>query len=370
MRQSPWIRVLWWAVGLLAAAWILTRFSTLVVVAVIVAIITFPIYPAVDWLQRRLRISRGGAAALVLCALVASIVIGLMVVIPWIMVQFQTLLGLLPGGVAAVRDILTQLDARLGDPRAPEWLRNAVDQAGQSLVGAANAAASRLVELLVGWLGQIYLLLLIPFIVYFVLMDYRSMRESVLAMVREPSRSRLKGLLANLNTTLRWAVWAQVVVSSIVGALIAIGMWAVGVHSPLAIGLFAAVAEAIPYIGGFATYVIVLIIGAPQGGLIWVWGFVVVTAVKLLSNMLVPMVLGRMTKLHPLAIIVSLLALGQLFGVLGMFFAVPVVVIVREILAWLLPPPIGALAGGTAQPVGFRQGPAVSAGSSAPADSQ
>lgn len=363
-QVRSWMRLVWWAVGLFVTAWILTRFSTLVVVAVIVAMITFPIYPAVDWLERRARMSRSGAAALVLLGVVAAIVLGLMVVIPWIIEQFQILLRLLPGGIAAVRDIVTRLDARLGDPEMPHWLRNAVDQAGQTALSAANAAASRLVDLLVGWISQIYLLLLIPVIVYFVLMDYRQTRESLLALVPRPTRGRLEGLFANLNTTLRWGLWAQVVVSAIVGALTALGMWIGGVHSPVAIGLFAAVAEAIPYIGGFATYIIVLIIGAPQGGPIWVWGFVVVTIVKLLSNMLVPMVLGRMTKIHPLAIIVALLALGQLFGVLGMFFAVPIVVVVREVLAWWLAPASAAATPGAAQQVGFRQG------TSAPVESQ
>jgi len=338
MQDRSWMRLVWWAVGLLVTAWILTRFSTLVIVAVVVAIITFPIYPAVDWLERRARIARSAAAALVIFGVVAAIMITLMVVIPWIVGQFEILLGLLPGGVEAVRDLLTTLDARIGAPDMPAWLRNAIDQAGQSALSAANAAASRLVDLVVGWLGQIYLLLLIPLIVYFVMMDYPQLRASALALVAQPTRGRLEGLLANLNTTLRWGIWAQVVVSSIVGTLIAVGMWVVGVHSPVAIGLFAAVAEAIPYIGGFATYIIVVIIAAPQGGSIWAWGFLVVTIVKLLSNVIVPMVLGRMTKLHPLAIIVSLLALNQLFGVLGMFFAIPVVVVVREILAWWLPP--------------------------------
>ena len=57
----------------------------------------------------------------------------------------------------------------------------------------------------------------------------------------------------------------------------------------------------------------------------------------MLSNVLVPLILGRMTHTHPLAIIVALLVLGQLFGLIGMFFAVPAVVIVREILAWWHP---------------------------------
>jgi len=73
--------------------------------------------------------------------------------------------------------------------------------------------------------------------------------------------------------------------------------------------------------------------------MVWAWGLLVVTVVKLLSNVLVPLVLGRMTHTHPLAIIVALLALGQLFGLLGMFFAVPVVVCAKEILAWWRPAP-------------------------------
>jgi len=138
------MKLVWWAAGLLAAAWILTRFSTLVAVTVIVAIITFPIYPAVDWLERRGRMGRSAAAALVLFGVLAAVVVSLMVVIPWIVEQFQILLRLVPGGIAAIRDILTDLETRLGDPSVPQWLRGALDQAGQTAVGAANALARRI----------------------------------------------------------------------------------------------------------------------------------------------------------------------------------------------------------------------------------
>lgn len=78
---------------------------------------------------------------------------------------------------------------------------------------------------------------------------------------------------------------------------------------------------------------VALLVAIPKGGPVWIWAVIVVTAVKLISNALVPLVLGRMTHIHPLAIIAALLILGQLFGLLGMFFAVPAVVVMREILA-------------------------------------
>lgn len=335
--ERAWPRLAAWAVGVLAALWVLGRFGTLVVMAVVVLILTFPIYPLVEWLERRWRFSRRVAAATTLLGLTVALVIGLAIVIPWILGQVRVLVGIAPRGITAVAEFLTAWQTRVADPAFPQLLRAAWERAGEAAVTAANAAVSRAVNVTVGLVGQLYLVLLLPFVVYFMLLDYPQLRASALALAPAPVRARLEKLLDTLTITLRWGLWAQVVVSSIVGALTAIGVWLAGVPGPIAIGIFAGVAEAIPYIGGFATYAVVLLAAAPQGGTAWAWGMMVVTIVKLLSNVLVPLVLGRMTHTHPLAIIVSLLALGQLFGLLGMFFAVPVVVVVREILAWWRP---------------------------------
>lgn len=335
--DRAWIRTILWTVGLLAAAWVLGRLSTLVAVGVVVAVVTFPIFPVVDWLEVRGRLSRGVAAGLTLLGLAVALVLGLMSVIPWVIHQGQVLLALAPQGIAAVTEFLSGWQARVAEPTFPQLLRTAWERAGEAAIAAVNVAASRTVNLAVRSVGQLYLLLLVPFAVYFVLLDYRQARASVLSLVPAPGRARVEALLATLTTTLRWGLWAQVVVSSIVGALTAAGLAVAGVPGPLAIGVFAGVAEAIPYIGGFATYGVALLAAAPEGGMVWAWALLVVTVVKLLANALVPLVLGRMTRIHPLAIIVALLALGQLFGLVGMFFAVPVVVMVRELITWWRP---------------------------------
>lgn len=335
--DRSWPRLALWLVVAAALVWVLGRLSTLVGMTIAVLIITFPIFPLVDWLEGRARLSRGAAAAIVLLGLGGALLIGLAVVIPWIAGQVQVLIGIAPKGVAAVRNLFAALQTRMAEPTFPELLRTAWDRAGEAAVAAANNAVRHAVNLAVGMFSQLYLVLLLPFVVYFVLLDYPRTRASTLALIPEPTRGRLERLLTKLTVTLRWGLWAQVVVSSIVGALTGIGLAIVDVPGPVAIGVFAGVAEAIPYIGGFATYIVVLIAAAPQGGSAWAWGMVVVTIVKLLSNVLVPLVLGRMTRTHPLAIIVALLVLGQVFGLIGMFFAVPAVVIVREILAWWRP---------------------------------
>lgn len=336
-RERQWLRYALWTAALAVLAWILSRFSTLVVMAIVVGILTFPVFPVTDWLERRWRLPRGAAAALTLLALFAVLTLVLIAVVPWVVQQVQVLIRMVPPGFAAVNAFLSGWQTRVAEPTFPQILRTAWERAGEAAVGAANAAVSRVVNLTVAWFGQLYLLLLLPFMVYFVLVDYRQARESALSVLSSRARQRAEKLLDRLTTTLRWGLWAQVVVSSIVAALTAVGLAAVGVPGPLAIGVFAGVAEAIPYVGGFATYGVALLAAAPVGGTAWLGALIVVTVVKVLANVLVPLVLGRMTQTHPLAIITALLVLGQLFGLLGMFFAVPVVVVVREILAWWRP---------------------------------
>lgn len=331
--ERNWPRIAMWVVGLLIVGWLLSRLSTLVGITIVVGLITFPIYPLVDRLESRAHVSRGMAAAIALLATVGILILGLLIVIPWIISQGQLLVAIAPQGAKAIADFLSTWQARVAEPTFPQVLRTAWGRAGESAVATANAAVSRIVNVLVEGLGQIYLVLLVPFVMYFVLLDYGRMRASLLSFVPKPTRTRIDTLLSTLNVTLRRALWAQVVVSSIVGVLTMAGLAVLRVPGPLAIGLFAGIAEAIPYVGGFATYAVVLLAAVPLGGTTWLWGMFVVTIVKTLSNLLVPLVMGRMTQTPPLAIIAALLILGQLFGLLGMFFAVPAVVVVREILA-------------------------------------
>ena len=260
------MRLISWAIGLAAALWVLSRLSTVIIILIVVGIITFPIYPVTDWLEQRARMSRGTAAGLTLLGVLVVMILGLLIVIPWIAAQVQVLMGVAPSGISAVRDFITRWQVHLAEPTFPQFLRSAWDRAGEAALSAANAAASRLVNLALGWFGNAYLVLLVPFMIYFVLLDYRDMKASALSYLPVSMRGRVELLLAKLSVTLRWGLWAQVVVSSIVGALTWIGLWTVGVPGALAIGLFGAVAEAIPYVGGFATYGVALIAAAPVGG--------------------------------------------------------------------------------------------------------
>ncbi|MGH2402864.1 MAG: AI-2E family transporter, partial [bacterium] len=161
-EERSWLRYAMWAAVLIAAAWILSRFNTLVVMAIVVGIITFPVFPLTDWLERRWRISRGVAAAFTLLGLLAILVLLLFAVVPWIVQQVQVLIRMVPPGFAAVNEFLSGWQTRVAEPTFPQLLRTAWERAGEAAVGTANAAVTRIVNLAVAWFGQLYLLLLLP----------------------------------------------------------------------------------------------------------------------------------------------------------------------------------------------------------------
>ncbi|MGH2375656.1 MAG: AI-2E family transporter, partial [bacterium] len=129
-RERQWVRYAVWTAALIALAWILSRFSTLVVMAIVVGILTFPVFPLTDWLERRWRLSRGGAAALTLLAVFGVLLLGLIAFVPWIVAQVQVLIRMVPPGFTAVSEFLSHWQTRVAEPTFPQFLRTAWERAG------------------------------------------------------------------------------------------------------------------------------------------------------------------------------------------------------------------------------------------------
>lgn len=108
---------------------------------------------------------------------------------------------------------------------------------------------------------------------------------------------------------------------------IALGAAILGVPSVSAIWLITFVMAFIPYFGAFFAGAIACLLAVADGGLrTGVLMFLVVLAVQQIeSNVLQPVLVGRAVKLHPLAVSLGVIVGGSIAGVLGMFFAIPVI---------------------------------------------
>lgn len=116
-----------------------------------------------------------------------------------------------------------------------------------------------------------------------------------------------------------------------IGLLVFLAMWPIlGFTDALVLGLIAGVFEAIPFLGPLLSAVPGLLLALGKGGMTPLWVVLAYLAIQALeNNVILPLIMARGMKLHPVAVIFSMLLCVAAFGVLGVLVAAPLVAIVN-----------------------------------------
>lgn len=124
-----------------------------------------------------------------------------------------------------------------------------------------------------------------------------------------------------------WLV-GQLVSMTVVGVLVGLGLWLVGVPSPLALGLIAGIAEFIPLVGPNLAAIPGLLVALTAGGNTALWALLVYIVVQQVeSNLITPVVEKRAVSIPPALTLFGVLALGMLLGPLGVVLSAPLAVV-------------------------------------------
>lgn len=222
-------------------------------------------------------------------------------------------------------------------PSAQEW----VDRQRESLIGSLNRATEDVqaaVQGVIQQTGQLINLLvelfLIPVIVFYLLFDsHRLKRETLRWMPPRYVRLTLS-LMQETNRVMRGYIVAQLILGVIAGVATWIGLQLMGVKYAATLAMFAGIARAIPVIGPVIAGAPIVLIGLIQGGLpLGLKLTLFITALFVVEHkMIMPKIIGDRVDLHPVLVIVVLLVSGKFFGLMGMFFGVPVAVIARNVM--------------------------------------
>ncbi len=156
----------------------------------------------------------------------------------------------------------------------------------------------------------------------------RFYRAGLIKLVPEQRRGLTADAIEDSGTALRLWLKAQLVTMAAVGIATGLGLWLVGVDNALAFGLLAALLEFIPFIGPILAAIPAILIAAavdPQSAL-WVAGVYLVVQ-QLEGNVFSPLLQQWAVDLPGAVLLFSLLAMGTLFGALGVIFAAPLTVV-------------------------------------------
>jgi predicted PurR-regulated permease PerM len=224
-----------------------------------------------------------------------------------------------------------------------EWLTKNYPQVREALPGTdeitskAAAAAATIGNILLrstlGLVGGVASVVLAILLLTFVLANPRPLVAAYLALAPDRYREQAHRTLARMMRQM--IAWARGVAINgvITGLSIGVLLSLVGVQPALIFGVFAFFGEFLPNIGAFLVSIPILLVALSMGATkFWLALGVIVLVYQVELNVLVPGVLGKEMRLHPVNILFFTLATAELFGLLGVFLAVPAAALVQIVI--------------------------------------
>ncbi|MXW48736.1 MAG: AI-2E family transporter, partial [Gammaproteobacteria bacterium] len=286
----------------------------------------------VDW-----RVPEAGAVWLAFLLFIGVLTALALFVAPLVWQQLRALVEALPGlvgrGREAAGDLALAFPELLTEAQITQWLEAATNQVGS--IGAS--ALEALVANLSSMVGILIYLVLVPISVFFFLKDRRRIMGWLLsAMPRK--RSLIRRVGEEMNQQLANYVRGKFIEILIVGFVTFVTFTLLGLNYAALLGVLVGVSVLIPFVGAAVVTIPVALVGIIQFG--WSWELAYVMAAygiiqALDGNVLVPLLFSEAVDLHPITIIVAVLAFGGLWGVWGVFFAIPLATLIKAIInAW------------------------------------
>ncbi len=236
----------------------------------------------------------------------------------------------------------TQSYVALLPEQYPEFVsQETVAQLGRELTAEASQLTQWVLSFSLSsipvFLTVLIYIVLVPILVFFLLKD-RVLITSALVQLLPSERNLMKRIWAESNTQFANYVRGKALEIVVVGVVTWAAFVWLGVEYAALLGVLVGLSVVIPFIGAAVVTVPVALVGLFQFG--WssdfIWLMVVYGIIQALDgNVLVPLLFSEVVNLHPIIIISAVLLFGGIWGLWGVFFAIPLATLLKAVFsAW------------------------------------
>ena len=381
--QIQWVRDVLVVASVVGVLWLgyALRFVT---VPLLVALgLAYLVEPLVQWLCRRMGMTRPAAVGGILATFGVGLVVLLLVTVPVLVSQTTSLVqnvragkfdgmlekveGALPeayqGDVTRIRE--TIMGPRIAATPREDGASSAAEPAVvvradvpliESVLGpTATAAIARIVDIT----ALAFAAFLVPFYFWFFSIGFPDTISFLRSLVPDAHRPRIAELASEMDRAVSAFVRGRIVIAGIMGILLAVGWKIGGVPYAFTLGFVGGLLSIVPYLGALAVIPAVALLGVDQLSLpdaermAWYWMvggpvlvFVIVQSIE--GYLLTPVIAGRATNLGPVSVFVAVLAGASLAGVYGMLLAIPAAACIKILGSEMLMPALREWAAGRA----------------------
>ncbi|WP_208558824.1 AI-2E family transporter [Marinilactibacillus kalidii] len=287
----------------------------------------------------KIKVKRIFGVSLVMVFLVGIVVLTLFLGLPILVEQTSSL-------IAGIPDFVNELDfyfRQLGDEpwmnqvdfdeiivSIDTWLRNL----GSNFLGGMLTSVGSFLQSLTDFF---FTFITVPVILFYMLYDGHRFPGYLEKISPEPYKKNTKELVLKINETIASYISGKGMASLLVGIILFIMYTIAGFPFALLLSVFAAITNFIPYVGPFlgaGPAILVGMIDSPGKALLAAVFVLIVQ--QLDGNLFTPFLVGKSLSVHPLTVILILLASANIAGLLGMLIGVPVFAIIKTIVLYII----------------------------------
>lgn len=343
-RAARWGIVVWTLIGAailgyIAWTYVLYPIRIIFPITIIATIVIYLLDPPVTWLEGR-GVGRGWGTLIFYLVFFTAVGVALSFLVPIISEQVQSFAQALPQTAERVLTRLQGIAGRLGiELNAQDALSGIGGNGGDvasGFVGGVTAVAGSVLH----W---VLILVLGPVFAFYVLVDLPKLRTGLRAAIPARRHEEWQSVLDQIAAAIGGFFRGQLLVASFVALASMLVLWVIGLPYWAIVGLVAGVFNLVPMIGPFigmaAALVIAFTASGSDAGLVFtirpgfglaVASVIALTIVQQVDNHVIsPNVVARTVNLHPVTVMIGLLAFGTLFGFWGLLLAVPVIATIK-----------------------------------------
>lgn len=323
------------------------RLRSLVPLVGLAVIVAYVISPLVDRIERNSRMGRTAGTAMVYLGLLAVLVVAPAVVAPSVLEEARAI------DRSLIQNIITNIISHIQAYSQASVisvlgftfdLAPAYDQLIQNLEGISTSVASRSINFFLnfasGFASTLLGLFLTLVLSFYLVKDSHMLVRYLENLVPPPYQEEVATLENAINQVWRDFFRGQIILCAVVGFVTWLGLFTLGVPNALLLGILAGVLELIPNLGPALAAIPAVLIAYFQGsthlGISSGWFTLIVLLLyvgiqQTENTVLVPRIIGGSVHLHPVVVLVGVLAGASMAGILGIFLAAPVVASIRII---------------------------------------
>jgi predicted PurR-regulated permease PerM len=277
------------------------------------------------------------SVAIVLAYLIVFITLGVSIsyLAPRVAEQARQLTNNVPYYTASIQTWVKGMNNRFERYKLPDEIQDEINKKiGGYLSEFGETLTTFVGTLLINAITYLPWLVLVPVLSFFFLKDVNIFRLSLLRLFPAGDwRIRAALFLDDVNKTLAAYARAQIISCFLIGAICTLGFYLLGLNYALLLGILAGILEFIPLIGPLVVALTAITIGAFYSPWQALYVGIFLLVLRLIHDYVTyPRIVREGIHLHPLAIVLSVLAGEQIAGITGVFLSIPVVALITVLL--------------------------------------